>query len=104
MEKKEGKCMSGRLSNRMGPDRIARSLSELYMMTNATANGKGSRNVNYDSYDACLRSFTNWLRYMRPTLTMLASADFFYVGVTYSKCNMYSLRKYNVTPSPHTRI
>jgi hypothetical protein len=67
MENKEGNSRSGRRSNVVGPDRIARTLSELYMMTNATANWKGPRHLHYDFYDARLRSFMNGPRYTSPT-------------------------------------
>ena len=97
MEQKESNFNSGRRYNRMGPDRLARSLSELYMMTNATAHWKGSRYLNYDYYDACIRSFMNWLRYVRPTLTILATAGFFYVGITYIK---YKIHCPNIQQNP----
>ena len=62
MEQKEGNSGSGRR-----PDRIARTISELYMMTNATARWKGPHHLHYNSYFARLRLFINWQRYTRPT-------------------------------------
>ena len=96
MEQKEGNSRSGRRSNNVGPDRIAHTISELYMMTNAKVRWRGARHLHYDSYDARLRSFINWPRHMRPTSTTIASTGFFYVGMTYSKNNKHSLRIYNV--------
>jgi len=46
MEQKLIKSRSGRSSNDVGPDRIARIISELYMMTNATACWKGPRHLH----------------------------------------------------------
>ena len=69
-------------SNDVGPERFAPTLTEIYIMNQATTQWKGQRCLAYDSYDARVRSFLNWPRYLNPTPTALNTAGFFYSGKT----------------------
>ena len=69
-------------SNDVRPDRFARTLTEIFIVSEATTRWKGSRFLAYNSYDARVRSFLNWPRYLNPTPTALNTAGFFYSGKT----------------------
>ena len=65
-------------------------------MSDDTNRWKGPRYLAYDTYDARLRSFFTWPKYLNPTPTALSTAGFCYSGKT-----IFS-NKYSQNVSSHT--
>ena len=62
-------------------DIIAPILLALFLMSEAITRWKGPRYLAYDTYDARLRSFFTWPKYMHPAPTALSTSGFFYAGM-----------------------
>ena len=62
-------------------DRIAPIHSALFVMSEAKTFWKRPCYLAYDTYDARLRSFFTWPKYMHPTSTALSTAGNFYAGM-----------------------
>ena len=80
VEQKRKPFTSEQRSNDVGPEIFAPTLTEIFTMSEATTRWKGLCNLAYDFYDARVRSFFNWPRYLSLTPHIVNHRRFLYSG------------------------
>ena len=70
-------CSNNAPSTDVGRDRFASILTPLFFMSEATNSWKVPCYLAYDIFDARLRSFFSWPKYMESSPAILSTAGFF---------------------------